>query len=183
MSFEGTPSSRPSKWAATWYVDSSGPKPLMASLIQTQSRGWPLKVLDLSSQHVKRGLISKLWMRAFSWYPSNPLNSFFVISTFPAGLCISSFMGGYLTWIEKRNRFAQSYLNSYSGSQYMPLKYVQQIFHAKHSRPEKHHFHSIWTVFTSFWTVCVRAPYDYCCGGAASFPTLSGPSPLAHIRF
>ena len=82
-----TPSSRASKWAATWYVESSGPKPLMASLIQTQSRGWPLKVLDLNSQHIKRGLISKLWMRAFSWHPSNPLNSFFAISAFSAGLC------------------------------------------------------------------------------------------------
>ena len=38
-------------------------------------------------RHIKWELISKLWMRAFSWHPSNPLNSFFVISTFPAGLC------------------------------------------------------------------------------------------------
>ena len=37
-----TPLSRALKWAPTWYVESSGPKPLMASLIQTQSRGWPL---------------------------------------------------------------------------------------------------------------------------------------------
>ena len=101
-----TPSSRASKWAPSCYVESLGPIPLMASLWIGSGLGWPLKVLDLNSQHIKRGLISKLWMRAFSWHPSNPLNSFFVISTFPAGLCFAHNPSGMCELLQAMCAFA-----------------------------------------------------------------------------